>query len=288
MNIRVIPRLDIKGPNLVKGIHLEGLRVLGKPETFARHYYESGADELIYQDVVASLYNRNSLHEIISRAAREIFIPLTVGGGLRSVDDIRQVLRAGGDKVSLNTAVVKDPDLIARASRMFGASTIVISIEAIKQPDGRYMAFTDNGREHTGLEVVPWARRVEELGAGEILLTSVDREGTGRGYDLDLIRDVTKAVSIPVVALGGAGEPEHAVHAAEAGATAVAMASVLHYDILQHQATHGYEGEGNITFLKSARQFTKIKSASLPDVKKHLLSRGIDCRPVPEGQAHVG
>ena len=179
-NIRVIPRLDIKGPNLVKGIHLEGLRVLGKPEQFARYYYETGADELIYMDIVASLYNRNSLHDIISKTAREIFIPLTVGGGLRTVEDIRNVLKAGADKVSLNTAAIKNPQIIAEASRKFGSSTILISIEAIKQPDGRYLAYTDNGREYTGMEVLDWAKRVETLGAGEIMLTSVDREGTGQ------------------------------------------------------------------------------------------------------------
>src|SRR6185503_14449232 len=143
MNVRIIPRLDIKGPNLVKGIHLEGLRVLGKPEHFARYYYENGADELIYMDAVASLYGRNSLVDIIERTSREIFIPLTVGGGLRSVDDIRTVLRAGADKVSLNTAAIRRPELIREAARAFGSSTIVVSIEAIRRPDGSYEAYTD-------------------------------------------------------------------------------------------------------------------------------------------------
>ena len=289
MNVRVIPRLDIKGPNLVKGIHLEGLRVLGKPEAFARYYYEQGADELMYQDVVASLYDRNSLHEIVSRAAREIFIPLTVGGGLRSVDDIRNVLRAGADKVALNTAALKDPELVTRASRTFGASTIVVTIEAIRQPDGRYLAFTDNGREHTGVEVVGWAKRVEELGAGEICLTSVDREGTGKGYDLELIRAVASQVGIPLIAHGGAGSPAHVGDAVEAGATAVAMASILHYDFITHHAhTEGYEEEGNITFLrKDTRQFTKVRTASLAEVKEHLAARGIDCRPIAMSAADV-
>jgi len=134
--VRIIPRLDIKGPNLVKGVHLEGLRVLGRPEEFARHYYENGADELIYMDVVASLYGRNSLVDIVTRTAQQIFIPLTVGGGIRSVEDIRQVLRAGADKVAINTAAVRRPELITEAAHVFGSSTIVVSIEAIKQPDG--------------------------------------------------------------------------------------------------------------------------------------------------------
>lgn len=286
MNVRIIPRLDIKGPNLVKGIHLEGLRVLGKPEAFARYYYETGADELMYQDVVASLYNRNSLKDIISRAARNTFIPLTVGGGLRSVQDIRDVLRAGADKVALNTAVVKDPALITRASRTFGSSTIVVTIEAIRQADGSYFAFTDNGREPTGLEVVSWARRAEELGAGEICLTSVDREGTGRGYDTELIAAVTKAVSIPVIVHGGAGKPEDVVLAAQQGASAVAFASILHYDFIQRRENvESFEGEGNDTFLRAGRQFMKMKTAGLSEIKDLLAERGLGCRPAQV--AHV-
>ena len=179
--IRIIPRLDIKGPNLVKGIHLEGLRVLGKPERFARAYYEGGADELIYMDVVASRYGRNSLLPIIERTAREIFIPLTVGGGLRTMEDIRAALRSGADKVSLNTAAIRNPQLIREAARKFGSSTIVVSIEAIRRPDGSYEAHTDNGRESTGVDACEWAVRAAELGAGELMVTSIDREGTGEG-----------------------------------------------------------------------------------------------------------
>ena len=176
--IRIIPRLDIKGPNLVKGIHLEGLRVLGKPEHFAEYYYDSGADELLYMDAVASLYERNSLLDIVERTAREIFIPLTVGGGLRSVDDIREVLRAGADKVSLNTAVINRPELISEAAEAFGASTVVVSIEALKREDGSYGAYVDYGRQNTGVDVFEWAERAGELGAGQLLVTSIDREGT--------------------------------------------------------------------------------------------------------------
>ena len=155
--VRVIPRLDIKGPNLVKGIHLEGLRVLGKPSDFAKYYYEQGADEILFMDVVASLYERNSLHDIIKETAKSLFIPLTVGGGLRTIDDIKQVLRAGADKVSLNTGAIKNPQFVYEASRKFGSSTIVIAIEAIQQPGGEYLCFVDNGRDYTGIEVVEWA-----------------------------------------------------------------------------------------------------------------------------------
>jgi imidazole glycerol-phosphate synthase subunit HisF len=190
MNHRIIARLDIKGPNLVKGIQLEGLRVIGDPQIFAQHYYNNGIDELIYMDTVASLYNRNSLIELISKAAKSIFIPLTVGGGIRTIDDIRNVLRAGADKVAINTAAIKNPYFIKQASEMFGSSTIVVGIEAIKASNGEYYAYTDNAREFTGKEVLSWAKEVELLGAGEILLTSVDNEGVGKGFDLNLIRSV--------------------------------------------------------------------------------------------------
>jgi len=279
-NIRIIPRLDIKGPNLVKGIHLEGLRVLGKPEQFARYYYENGADEMIYMDAVASLYNRNSLHDFIEKTAREIFIPLTVGGGIRTIDDIRDVLRAGADKVSINTAAIKNPQIIEEASRKFGSSTILISIEAIRQSDGRYLAYTDNGREYTGIEVLEWAMRVEGLGAGEIMLTSVDREGTGYGYDIELTRMVSETVSIPVIASGGAGNIEH-IHQAinEGKADAVAVASVLHYDFIRNnKIVIDTAKEGNIEFLESRKTFSRIDPANLIEIKEYLYNNGIKCR----------
>ena len=237
MSIRIIPRLDIKGPNLVKGIHLEGLRVLGKPERFARYYYEHGADELIYMDAVASLYERNSLLHIVERTAQEIFIPLTVGGGLRTLEDIHAALRAGADKVSLNTAVIRRPELVTEAAKRFGSSTIVVSIDAKKRPDGTYEAYTDNGRIRTGVEVFGWAAQVAELGAGEILLTSMDGDGTQAGYDLALTRAVAQAVPIPVIASGGAGCMDHIAAALDSGpeggqASAALLASLLHDGVL--------------------------------------------------------
>lgn len=281
-NIRIIPRLDIKGPNLVKGLHLEGLRVLGKPEQFARYYYEAGADELIYMDVVASLYNRNSLHDIIARTAQEIFIPLTVGGGLRSIEDIRAVLLAGADKVSLNTAALKNPGIISEAARRFGSSTIVVAIEAIKQPDGKYFAYADNGREYTGVEILEWAKRAEELGAGEIMLTSVDREGTGQGYDIELIKLVTDAVSIPVIAHGGAGKVEHIREVIlNTEVNAVAIASLLHYDFIKHCKTEfDNSAEGNIDFIKSGNAFKIIQPADIATIKGTLNLDSINFRPI--------
>jgi cyclase len=282
---RIIARLDIKGPNLVKGIRLEGLRVLGKPEQFARYYYEAGADEMMYVDVVASLYNRNSIHDIVTKTASEIFIPLTVGGGIRTIDDIRDILRAGADKVSLNTAAIKRPEIIKEASRKFGSSTIVVTIEAIKQPDGRYFAYTDNGREFTGIEVLHWAAKVEELGAGEIVITSVNREGTGRGFDLKLTKMVADAVSIPVIAHGGAGSLDDIKSAIDTGkADAVAVASMLHYEYISKNEINGdFKKEGNIEFLRSGRGFSKIDIATIPEIKQYLYDHNVSCRYKPTG-----
>lgn len=280
MNIRIIPRLDIKGPNLVKGIHLEGLRVLGSPEDFARLYYENGADELFFQDVVASLYDRNSLTDIISKTASEIFIPLTVGGGLRTIEDIKTVLRAGADKVAINTAATKNYQFIREAARNFGSSTIVVAIEAIKQNDGRYLAYTDNGREYTGLEVISWAKKVEELGAGEICLTSVDRDGTGAGFDIELIKMVTDNVSIPVIAHGGGGSISDIEKVILHGkADAVAIASILHYGIKNSSYEKIEQNiEGNIEFLKNGKSFTKIIPTSIFEIKDFLIKKRINCR----------
>lgn len=281
MATRIIPRLDIKGPNLVKGVHLEGLRVLGKPAVFAREYYEQGADELLFMDVVASLYGRNSLLDIVERTANEIFIPLVVGGGLRSTDDIKAVLRAGGDKVTLNTAAVRRPAFITEASRLFGASTIVVSIEAMRQPDGRYEAYTDNGREKTGLDAVAWARQAAELGAGEIIVTSIEREGTGRGYDLELTRRIAEAVEVPVVACGGAGKPEDLVDAIHAGASAVSLASMLHYDVMVHTDADRADFAAEINLHHLAQPgFARVKATSLVQLKRTLEEQGISSRPV--------
>ncbi|MBF89513.1 MAG: imidazole glycerol phosphate synthase subunit HisF [Candidatus Marinimicrobia bacterium] len=280
--LRIIPRIDIKGPNVVKGMHLEGLRVLGKPEKFASYYYEQGADEIFYQDIVASLYGRNSLHELISKTAKEVFIPLTIGGGLRSLDDISSVLRAGADKVSINTAAHENPNLIVEASKVFGKSTIVVAIEAIKQSQGTYEAFTDNGRNRTGREVVLWAREVEKLGAGEIILTSVDQEGTGKGLDIELIRNVFSAINIPLVVHGGIGKIEHVIELLnELKVSGIAMASLVHYHYYKKiRNTFVFEDEGNIEFLKSNRTYSNISPIDLKTIKSTLNNNSFLCRPI--------
>jgi cyclase len=229
-NVRLIARLDVKGPNLIKGVHLEGLRVIGDPQEYARRYYEQGADELIYIDIVASLYGRNNLMDIVQHAARDVFVPMTVGGGIRSSDDVRDLLRAGADKVAINTAVVKRPELITEVARRFGSQCMVLSIEAKSRGDGRWEVYTDCGRERSGIDAVEWARRGIELGAGEILLTSIDREGTRKGFDAELTRAVASAVSVPVIASGGYGEARHLAEVVSAGADAVAVADALHYN----------------------------------------------------------
>jgi imidazole glycerol-phosphate synthase subunit HisF len=277
--VRIIPRLDIKGPNLVKGIHLEGLRVLGKPADFAKYYYEQGADELMFMDVVASLYERNSLHDIISETAKKIFIPITVGGGLRTISDIKEVLRVGADKVCLNTAAIKNPQLIKDASRMFGSSTILVAIEAIKESDGKYLAYTDNGREHTGVDVFEWAQQVAELGAGEIVITSVDNEGTGQGFDLELISKISKLVGIPVISHGGAGKKQHVVDVIKDGYTdAVMMSSLFHYHYIKENESEASNLEGNVEFLKQKRDFHTFEPSSIHDLKKLLIQNNIECR----------
>jgi len=229
-NVRLIPRLDIKGPNLIKGIHLEGLRVVGDPQEFAIRYYQAGADELIYMDIVASLYGRNNLSDIIRRAADNVYIPITVGGGIRTADDARHLLRSGADKVAINTAAIARPELISEVAHRFGSQAMVLSIEAKQIGPGKWEAYTDNGREKTGRDVIEWVQRGVELGAGEVLLTSVDREGTRKGFDLDLVKAVSAAVSVPVIASGGMGSADDMIAAAQVGgADAIAMADVLHY-----------------------------------------------------------
>lgn len=245
--LRIIPRLDIKGPNLIKGIRLEGLRVVGDPHEFALRYYAQGADELVFMDIVASLYQRNSLSDIIRRAANQIYIPITVGGGIRSLDDVQNMLRSGADKVTINTAAIARPALISEVARRFGSQCMVLSVEAKRTGPGRWEAYTDNGREHTGLDVVDWIAQAVGLGAGEILLTAVDQEGTRKGLDIELLRAVNARVNVPVITSGGFCEPADLQRASAAGASGVAIADALHWrrmtvpEIKQHARALGVE-----------------------------------------------
>lgn len=252
-DLRLIARLDVKGPNLIKGIQMEGLRVMGDPHAFAVEYYAAGVDEIIYLDVVASLYGRDNLLEIVRRTTADVFIPITVGGGVRSLEDVTELLRAGADKVAINTAALGNPALISEVARRFGSQCMVLSIEAKQVAQGRWEAYSDNGRERTGMDVVDWAVKGVELGAGEILLTSVDREGTRKGFDTALLRAVSSAVSVPVIASGGMGSMDHLIAAVREGqADAVCMADVLHY-----------------------------RRLSLPEIRRQALDAGLPVRELP-------
>ena len=286
--IRVIPRLDVKGANVVKGVHLEGLRVVGEPGKFAQAYYLDGADEIIYMDSVASLYGRNNLHDIVSQAAEHIFIPLTVGGGIRTLDDVQSLLKAGADKVAINTALFKTPELITQVAERFGSQCMVVSIDVVKNDHGQYVCLTDNGREETGVEVMSWVDKVIELGAGEILLTSVDQEGTGEGFDLELTKMVSNHAPVPVIACGGAGKNSQVFDVIEHGrADAVSVASILHYEMLARDNQSNETAEGNKAFLQRVRsqvggQLRKcIEPTTLTELKDQLFADGVDVRLSP-------
>ena len=244
-NLRLIARLDVKGPDLIKGIHLEGLRKIGVPNDYALDYYKQGIDELIYMDCVASLYGRNHLKEIIESAAKNIFVPLTVGGGIREVDDAVEILRAGADKVAINSAAVKDPSLITRIARRFGSQCMVSSIEAKNVGDQKWEVYIDNGRERTNIDVVDWARVCVANGAGEILLTSIDQEGTRKGFDEELILSVASEVNVPIIASGGMGKPEDISSIVKNGADGIAMADILHYKRFKVSDVRNYARKNN-------------------------------------------
>ena len=246
---RIIPCLDVAGGRVVKGIHFETLRDAGDPVAQAARYDADGADELVFLDISASPEERRTTLEMVSRVAESIFIPFTVGGGVRSVSDAGAVLRAGADKIAVNTAAVRDPSLVSRLAESFGSQCVVVAID-VKRIDGRLVVMVNGGRERTALEAADWSRRLEALGAGEILLTSMDRDGTGLGYDLPLLQVVTRAVSLPVIASGGAGKLAHLAEALEAGAHGVLAATIFHF-----------------------------QESSLPRARAYLRERGYPVRP---------
>ena len=247
--LRLVARLDIKSQCLVKGIQYEGLRKLGNPHTFAKTYYDQGIDEILYLDTVASLYGRNNLQDILLKTTEDIFIPITVGGGLRSVEDVGAVLKAGGDKAAINTAALQNPRLLGEIAHAFGSQCVVLSVQAKRHQQG-WEAYYDNGREHSGKDALEWIRQAESLGVGEILVTSVDQEGRQKGMDKELIAAVRQATSLPMIAAGGVGQWEDIASAAHLGVEAVAVGSILHY-----------------------------QKATVPSLKQQLLSCGVEVRP---------
>lgn len=268
---RIVAVMHIKGPNLVKGIHLEGLRILGHPEYFAQKYYEEGIDEIIYIDIVASLYGRNSLQDIIRRTTENIFIPVTVGGGIASVKDAMDVMSAGADKVAINTAAHKRPELITEIAERLGSQSVVAYIEARK---GECM--TDNAREKTGHLVESWAREMVDRGAGELLMTSVERDGTGGGFESGLVENA-KDLRVPVIFHGGFGKPEHGVSAFVSGADAIAVSSAFHYYYADRRAGGFLEGVPDFLHGKRDRE---IAGCSIGEVKSAIKAAGFAVREV--------
>lgn len=246
---RIIPCLDVAGGRVVKGVHFQSLRDAGDPVEQAARYDAEGADELVFLDISASPDARKTTLEMVGRVAESIFIPFTVGGGIRSVSDAGAALRAGADKITVNTAAVRDPSLVSRLAESFGSQCVVAAVDA-KRIEGRLSVMINGGRESTGLEAVEWSRQLERLGAGEILLTSMDRDGTGLGYDLPLLAAVSSAVAIPVIASGGAGNLGHLAEALEAGAHGVLAATIFHF-----------------------------QDTSLPRARAYLRERGYPVRP---------
>jgi cyclase len=246
--MRIIAKLDVKPPQVVKPVHFEGLRKIGNPDELAFKYYEQGADEISYIDIVASLYRREILYNFISETAKRILVPFAVGGGVRSTDDFSKLFHHGADKVVINTGAHEDPSIIDAAAKIFGGQSVVVNIEAKSLPDGNWTCYTDCGRIPSGRDVVEWAKEAESRGAGEILLQSVDCDGRQRGFDIDLIKAVMDSVNIPVVAASGAGTLADILDVAQqAGPSGIALASVLHYekttigDVKRFLIEHGVE-----------------------------------------------
>lgn len=227
---RIIPCLDVRDGRVVKGVNFVNIRDAGDPVELARFYSDQGADEIVFLDITATSDGRATVADVVERTAEQVFVPLTVGGGIRTLEDFRQLLRAGADKISVNSAAVKDPGLISRAAERFGSQCVVLAIDARRRPEGSYEVVVAGGRTPTGLDAVEWARRGEALGAGEILLTSMDADGTKAGFDLEMTRAVTQAVSIPVIASGGCGSLEHFAQVfAETDCDAALAASLFHF-----------------------------------------------------------
>ena len=279
---RIISKLEIKGSNLVKGINLEGLRVLGKPEYFAEYYYKNNIDEIIYQDVVASLYGRNNLKELIKIVSDKIFIPMIVSGGLRSLNDIREILRAGADRVCINSEGIKNPEFLKNSVKEFGSSTIVANIQVQKTLNNEYLCYIENGRQVTDYKLEDWACKVQDLGVGELLITSINFDGTGKGFDLNLINKIEKKIEIPIILSGGAGSYNHIKELFyNTKVDGVAISSMFHYFLVEKNKKiikkNKYE-EGNLTFLNNNIEGFGGYTSSILDLKNFLLKNNIACK----------
>jgi len=277
---RIISRLDIKGPNLVKGINLEGLRVLGDPEYFSKRYYEYLSDEIVYQDCVASLYDRKYLLDIIEKTSSSVFIPISVGGGIKSLKDIEKVLSAGADKVFINSAAIKKPKFLNEASKEFGSANICLSIEAAKNEKNEFFCLSNYGREISNKKLLDWITQAQNLGVGEIMLTSISHEGLGAGFDLEILDKIYDKIFVPFVMHGGAGNAEDIYKVLKfEKVSGVAISSILHYSIIQEKNfKYNFKNEGNTQFLQLSRDQSNFKKTNIISIKKYLKKKGINIR----------
>ena len=276
---RIISRLDIKNNTLVKGIHLEGLRVLGDPKEFAFKYFEEGIDEIHYQDVVASLYDRNQLDDVIENTVKNIFIPICVGGGIRTLEDIDKLLKLGADKVVINSAAVKDPEFIKEATIKYGSSTIAVAIEAIRINNSKdYKILIESGRQNTDLDILEWLEKIQKFGVGEIILTSIDNEGTKKGYDIELCSIVKKNSNVPVIAHGGAGKIDEIIELfKKTDVDAVSIATILHYNYLNLDNTNN-KNSGNYSFINKITKAKDSIALTINQIKSELEANDIKIR----------
>jgi len=289
--VRIIPRLDVKGPNVVKGIHLEGLRVVGKPAILAKKYYEQGADEILYIDIVASLYERKNLIDVVKETTSlGVHIPITVGGGVRTIDDISQILRAGADKVAINTAATKSPEFISEASNRFGAQCIVGSIEAKKINENKWEAYRDNGREKTGLDAIIWSKKLVNLGVGEILITSIDTEGVQKGFDLELLNQIVLSLPVPVIISGGAGNLAHIKDCVkQINPDAISIASILHYNRVTIKDIKNYLNNNQVSVRSSFQLNNTLFNLKTKRKKISIVDYGLgNLKSVIDGFHYVG
>lgn len=273
MSIRIIPKLDIKNENLVKGVNLEGLRSLGDPKKFAEIYYSEGADELIYHDVVASLYERNSAPELIKKTSSNIFLPMLVGGGINKLHEVERVLKSGADRIFINTAAINNHNFIDEIIKFFGASTLVVSIEVVKR-GMQFFCRKDFGREQTELELSEWCKRIQEKGVAEIIVTSIDKDGTGEGFDLNIVELLKKYSKMPYILNGGFSELRHFDEVLNIDTpSGFAIGSVLHYDQLNKISDKKVYDDGNFEFLKNNSGYNNFKSLSIRKIKNHLIKQ---------------
>jgi cyclase len=277
---RIIAKLDVKGPNLVKGVNLEGLRVLGDPGTFAKRYYKNLADEIIYHDCVASLYDRKNFLDIIIDTSSDVFIPISVGGGIKNLKDIERVLNSGADKVFINSAAIKNPKFLTMASKEFGSANICLSIETIKDFKNEFICLSDYGRQLSNKKLIHWFIEAQDLGVGEIVLTSIRNEGLGEGFDHEILDLIYDKINVPLIMHGGAGNEKQIYDVLKfEKISGVAISSIIHYSLIRDKNFNfKLKSEGNTQFLETLDKSITFKKTNIISIKKFLKKRGIEVR----------